>query len=200
MEWASLPKTRRTTKARKRKRLGKRGLAVLVILLVAAAAVVSFVGYGLVYGGIVDFTFGGKSDVRQTYQLFAMSRLQPGTIDITHVFVRNTGSTGIAVIVTLHALNAVVATGYYGPYSDTANIQVYLQPGARYQLVTFYLALPLQVPTFTIRVTVGRVLDFSSITLLATSTMAPIHPTSPTTLIYTQVPASPVNYKLTYEY
>ena len=165
-----------------------------------AGTVVSFVGYGLAYGGIVDFTFGGESDVRQSYQLFAMSRLQPGTIDIAHVLVRNTGSTGIAVIVTLHALNAVVSTGYYGPYSDTANIQVYLRPSTRYQLATFYLALPLQVPTFTIRVTVGRVLDFSSFTFLATSTMASIQPTSPTTLVYTQVPASPVNYKLTYEY
>jgi hypothetical protein len=171
-----------------------------VVSLVVAGAVVSFVGYGLSYGAVVDFTFGGKSDVRQSYQLIAMSRLLPATIDITHILVRNRGSRGIAVVVTMHALNAVVSTGYYGPYSDTANIQVYLPPASRYRVVTFYLALPLQVPTFTIRVTVGRVLDFSSITSLATSTLASIQPTSPTTLVYAQMPANPINYQLSQQY
>lgn len=196
---ASLPKPRRRTTVRKRKRFGQRRLAILVILLVVVGVVVSFVGYGLSHRAVVDFTFGGKSDVRQSYQLLAMSRLQPATIDITHILVRNRGSTGIAVVVTMHALNAVVSAGYYGPYSDTVNIQVYLPPASRYRVVTFYLALPLQVSTFTIRVTVGPVLDFSSITSLATSTVASIQPTSPTTLVYTQTPASP-NYKLTQQY
>lgn len=171
-----------------------------MILLVVAGVAVSFVGYGLSYGAVVDFTFGGKSDVRQSYQLSAMSRLRPGTIDITHIFVRNTGGTGISIVVTMHALNAVVSTGYYGPYGDTANIQIYLPPASGYQVATFYLALPLQVPTFTIRVTVGRVLDFSSIASLATSALASIRSTSPTTLVYTQVPPSPINYTLTQHY
>lgn len=197
---ASLPKRRRRTTVRKRRHFRKRPLAILVILLVVAGVLVSFVSYGLSYRAVVDLTFGGKSDVRQSYRLFAMSRLQSGTIDITHALVRNTGGAGIAVVVTMHALNAVVSAGYYGPYSDTVNIQVYLPPESRYQVVTFYLALPLQVPTFTIRVTVGPVLDFSSITSFATSSLASIQSTPPTTLVYTQTPVSPINYNLTEQY
>jgi len=195
-----LPKRRRTANVRKPRRGRKRRLAILVILLVVAGVVGSFIGYGRSYGAVVDFTFGGKSDVRQSYQLFAMSRLRPPTIDITHIFVRNTGSTSISIVVTMHALNAVVSTGYSGPYSDTANLQVYLPPASGYQIATFYLALPLQVRTFTIHVTVGRVLDFSSITSLARSFLASIQPTSPTTLVYMQEPANPINYELTQQY
>jgi hypothetical protein len=169
-------------------------------LLVVAGTVVSFVSYGLAYGGIVDFTFGGKNDLRQSYQLIAMSRLRPSTIDITHILARNTGSTGITVTVTMHALNAVVSTGYYGPYSDSANAQIYLPSGSGYRVVTFYLTLHLQVSTFMIHVTVSKVWDFSSISTLATSSLASIQPTTPTTLVYTQEPTNSTHYQLTEQY
>jgi hypothetical protein len=195
-----MPKSKLSKGVRKRKRVGRRGLAILVILLILVGVVLGFVAYGLSYGAVVDFTFGGANEVRQSYQLIATSRLQPPTIDIAHVLVRNTGSIGISLIVTMNAINAVVSTGYYGPYGDTANVQIDLLPEPRYQLVTFYLALPKQVSTFTIRATVGRVMDFSSITSLATSALSPIQPTSPTTLVYTQVPANPISYKLVQQY
>jgi hypothetical protein len=129
-----------------------------------------------------------------------MSEFRPSAIDISHIIIRNTGRTGITVIVTIHALNAVVSIGYYGPYSDSANTQIYLPPGSGYRVVNFYLTLPLQVPTFTISVTAGRVLDFSSIPSLATSSLASIQPTTPTTLVYTQESTSSVNYQLTEQY
>jgi hypothetical protein len=161
---------------------------------------VSFVFYGLAYRGVVDFTFGGKGEVRQFYQLVAMSKTVVSTIDITHIRVRNTGSTGLTVIVTMHALNAVISTAYTGPYTDTSNVQIYLAPGSGYQVVTFYLTLPLQVTTFTLSVTAGQVWDFSSIPALATSSLASIQPTVPTTLVYTENPSSPITYQISEQY
>jgi len=195
-----MPKSKLSKGVRKGKHVGRRGLAILVILLILVGVVLGFVGYGLSYGAVVDFTFGGASDVRQSYQLIAISRVQLATIDIAHIFVRNRGSTGITLVVTMNAINAAVSAGYYGPYGDTANIQIYLLPGPRYQLATFYLTLPKQVSTFTIRATVGRVIDFSSITSLATSALSPVQPTSPTTLVYTQLPANPISYSLAEQY
>jgi len=159
----------------------------------------TFLEYGTTNGAVVDFSFGGTNDVRQSYRLVAMSRLQQATIDITHIIVRNTGGAGITVTVTMQAINAVVSAGYYGPYNDATDIQVYLPPASGYQVVTFYLTLPQQVSTFTLRVTVGRVIDFSSISTLATSSMSPIRPTSPTTLVYTQA-SSGIDYELTQQY
>jgi hypothetical protein len=171
-----------------------------VILLAVVGIVVSFVSYGLFYGAVVDFTFGGKYDVRQSYQLTAMSKLQPSTIDIAHILVRNTGRKGISVIVTMHALNAVVSSGYYGPYSDSVNIQLYLPSGSGYQVVTFYLTLPQQVSTFTLRVAVSQVWDFSNFPSLATSSLTSIQQIAPTTLVYTQLRANPISYELTLQY
>ena len=170
----------------------------MALLLLAVG--VSFVVYGLAFRGTVDFTFGGKNEVRQSYHLIAMSKFRPPGIDITHISLRNTGSTGITLIVTMHALNAVVSSSYYGPFSDTTSIQIYLPSGSEYRGVVFYLALLMQVSTFTIRVTVGRVLDFSSIPALATSSLASIQPTTPTTLVYTQENANSTDYQLTEQY
>jgi len=183
-----------------KKRFGKRKLAVVLLLIVVAGILVSFVSYGLAYGGNVSFTFGGKNEVRQSYQLTAMSQYRLSGIDLTHVVIRNSGAIGITVIVTLRATNAVVSVGYYGPYSDSANVQLYLPSGGRYEVVNFYLTLPLQVPSFTIRVTVGRVLDFSSIPTLATSSLASFQPTAPTTLVYSQEAGNPIVYQLTDQY
>jgi len=183
-----------------KKGFGKRKLAVVLLLIVVAGILVSFVSYGLAYGGNVSFTFGGKNEVRQSYQLTAMSQYRLSGIDLTHVVIRNSGAIGITVIVTLRATNAVVSVGYYGPYSDSANVQLYLPSGGRYEVVNFYLTLPLQVPSFMIRVTVGRVLDFSSIPTLATSSLASFQPTAPTTLVYSQEAGNSIIYQLTDQY
>ena len=140
---------------RKQKRLGNHGLWVVVVLLVIVAAPVVVAWYGLTHSAVVDFTFGGANYVRRSYRLTAMSPFQPPTIDITHILLRNTGNTDITVIVTLLAktLSSLQLRGsYYGPYTDTANVQIQLPVASGYQVVTFYLALPVQVPLFTLRV------------------------------------------------
>ena len=194
---SSLPRSRRRPKTeRKGKGLSKRRLSLLVILL--AVVTMSVVAWcGLSYSAVVDFTLGGPADVRRSYQLTAMSTFQPATIDITHILVRNSGNTAITVIVTMHAVNAVISGNYYGPYTDTANIQVHLPVASGYQVVTFYLTLPVQVPMFMLRVSVARVLDFSSFTSLVTSGFASIQPTSPTTLVYSNTLTNPHDYELT---
>jgi hypothetical protein len=212
-EWLWLSRTRHEQKKnrvrhrpkaiRKQNRLGNHGLWVVVILFIVVAAPVVVAWYGLTYAAVVDFTFGGKSDIRGSYRLTAMSPFQPATIDITHMLLRNAGNTDITVIVTLHAINAVVAPApgsYYGPYTDTANVQIHLPVASGYQVVTFYLALPVQVPLFMLSVRVARVLEFSSFTSLVTSGFASIQPTSPTTLVYTNTIASPYDYELTQQY
>jgi len=208
-----LPRTKREMKntriqtrpkaTRREKRLGSHRLLAIVVLLVAVTTPVVVAWYGWTHAAIVDFTFGGTNDVRQSYQLTAISPYQLATIDITHVLVRNSGNTDITVIVSLHALNAVVAPApgnYYGPYTDTANVQIHLPVSSRYQIVTFYLTLPAQVPAFTIRVSVARVLDFSSFGSLVTSSFAAIQPTSPTTLVYANTGTSPQDYELSQQY
>ena len=173
---------------------------MLIALVVAAAIVGAFAWYGFSYGATVDFSFGGANDVRQSYQLSAMSTYRPSTIDITHIIIKNTGVAGISVVVSMHASNAAVSTGYYGPYGDTANIQIFLIPGLGYQVVTFYLTLPTQVTTFTLQVTVGRTLDFSSITALAISSFSPLEPAPPTTLTYAEVQSNSTIYTLVQEH
>ncbi len=208
-----MPKTRRDDKKirvrerpksiREQKHLGNHRPLVAVLLLIVVAVPVVVAWYGWTYAAVVDFTFGGTSDIRGSYQLFAMSPDHPSTIDITHIFVRNTGNTDITVIVTLQALNAVVAPApgyYYGPYTDTANVQIHLPVSSRYEIATFYLTLPVQVPTFTIRASVARVIDSSSFTSLVTSSFATIEPTLPTTLVYTNTITNPQNYELSEQY
>jgi hypothetical protein len=208
-----LPRTRREKEKirvrdrpktiRKQKRLGNRGLLVVVVLLIVVGAPVIVAWYGLTYAAVVDYSFGGASDVRRSYRLTAMSPFQPATIDITHIRVRNAGNTDITVIVTLNAINAVVAPapgGYYGPYTDMANVQIHLPVASGYRVVTFYVTLPVQALTFTLRVSVARVLDFSSFTSLATSSFASIQPISPTTLIYENTITNPYDYELTQQY
>ena len=188
---------------RKQRRLGNHRLLVVVLLLIVVAVPAAVAWYGWTYAAVVDFTFGGTSDIRSSYQLIAMSPDHPSTIDITHILVRNTGNTDITVIVTLQALNAVVAPApgyYYGPYTDSANVQIHLPVSSRYEIVTFYLTLPVQVPAFTIRASVARVVDSSSFTSLVTSSFATIQPTSPTTLVYTNTIMNPQNYELSQQY
>jgi hypothetical protein len=188
-----LPKTRAKVE---RKKVRKRALVALVILLITASVIAGFAWYGLSNRALVEYTFGRTRDLRRDYRLFAFSRYQPGTIDITQILIRNTGQSDITVIVTLHALNAVVSAGYYGPFSDMANVQLQLPVASGYRVVTFYLTLPVQVPTFSIRIDVNRVLDFSSFTSLAEASFASIQPTPPTLLTYSDMGESPAHYQL----
>ena len=194
-----MSKTRRSGQAKKT-RLRKHRLALTLVLVVLAISVGSFITYGMLNAANVDFTFGGPNDLYHSYRLMAMSRFSPATIDITHIFVRNIGGSDVSIVVTLHAMNAVVSTGYYGPYSDSANIQLSLPPASGYRFATFYLTLPLQVTSFTLSITIGQVLDFSSIARLATSTMTSLQPQTPTTLVYMQERANSTNYALVQQY
>jgi hypothetical protein len=144
----------------------------------------------------VDYTFGGASDLRRSYQLTALSRTLPGTIDITHILVQNSGTTDISVVVTMRATNSVVSGSYYGPFSDSANIQLTLPANSGYQVVTFYLTLPAQVATFSLRVEVNKVLDYSSFQASIATNFASMTPTAPTLVLYASSPTSPANYEL----
>ena len=150
----------------------------------------------------MSFTFGEASQLRQSYQLVAMSTFHnmPSTIDITHILIRNSGTAGITVLVAMHAVNAVLSVGYYGPYTDTVEVQMYLPAGSGFQVQNFYLTLPLQVASFTLSVTVAHVLDFSSVSALATSSLSTLQPMAPTTLVYTQKFEQPIIYQLTQQY
>jgi len=188
---------KRSRERAKKKRSGKRKLTAVAVLIVVAVFAISFASYGLAYRGVAVFTFGGKGEVRQTYRLAAMSKTAPSGIDLTHVRIRNTGSTGMTVTVTMHAVNAVLSTAYAGPYSDTTIVQLNLPAGAGDQVITYYLTLPEQVSSFTLTVTVAQIYDFSSISNIASSAFAAIQPMIPTTLIYSQQPANSTNYALT---
>jgi hypothetical protein len=167
-------------------------VALFVILLIASV----YAWYGLSIRPVVDYTFGGLSDIRHTYQLTALTRTQPGTIDITHILIRNTGKSDISVVVTLHATNSVVSTNYYGPFNDLASAQIELPVDSGYRVVTFYLTLLTQTSAFSIRVDVNRVLDYSSLTSSIATNFAAIQPTAPTLLTYTSNSTNPDIYQL----
>ena len=177
------------------KRPSKRLLVVVIFLMLLVVSTYSW--YGLSIRPVVDYTFGGPSDIRRSYQLTALTRTQPGTIDITHILVRNTGQSDISVVVTLHATNSVVSANYYGPFNDMANIQIDLPVNSGYQVVNFYLTLLNQTSTFSIRVDVNRVLDYSSLTSSIATNFADIQPTAPTSLVYMSNSTSPTDYQLT---
>jgi hypothetical protein len=171
-------------------------LAVLIILLLSIPSVLSFTWYGLSNRPIVDYTFGQATDVRVTYSLIATNRTNPGTIDITHILVRNRGSAEITVIVTVHAVNAVISTSYGGPYSDMAGEQITLPANSGYRVVTYYLTLITQVPGFMLQVEVSIVGDYSSLESTVATLFGDITPTFPTLLQYAQQPTIPYEYQL----
>ena len=182
--------------ATKQKMKPKKRLAIVGILFVALLIASGYIWYGLSIQPVVDYTFGGQSDVRHTYELTATTRTQPGTIDITHILIRNTGKTDISVVVTLHSTNSVVSSNYYGPYDDMANIQVQLPTNSGYHVVTFYLTLPTQVTVFSISVDVNKVLDYSSLSSSIATNFASLEPTAPTLLVYVSNSTNPYNYQL----
>jgi hypothetical protein len=174
----------------------KKRLVIVGLIFVALLIASSYIWYGLSTRPVVDYTFGGQSDLRHNYQLTATTRTQPGTIDITHILIRNTGRTGISVVVTLHSTNSVVSSNYYGPYDDMASIQVQLPTNSGYRVVPFYLTLPTQVAIFSISVDVNKVLDYSSLSSSIATNFASLEPTAPTLLVYTSNSTNPYNYQL----
>jgi hypothetical protein len=186
----------RSKTTRKQTRKPKRRLAIVGILFVALLIASSYVWYGLSVKPIVDYTFGGPSDLRHSYRLSASTRTQPGSIDITHILIRNTGQTDISVVVTLHATNSVVSSNYYGPFNGMASVQLQLPTNSGYRVVNFYLTLPIQVTTFSISVDVNKVLDYSSFAASVATNFATIDPTAPTLLVYTSNSTNPDNFQL----
>ncbi|HUK50814.1 MAG TPA: hypothetical protein VLV18_07240 [Terriglobales bacterium] len=174
----------------------KRIVCAVIVLVVVFPVLSGYSWYGLSVKPVVDFTFGGTRDLRRSYQLTALSRTLPGTIDITHILVENTGNTEISVVVSLHATNSVVSAGYYGPFSDTANIQITLPVNSGYQVVTFYLTLPLQVNVFSLRVDVNKVLDYSSLSASIATNFASVTSHAPTQIVYASNSTNPSDYEL----
>lgn len=168
----------------------------MIILLLSVPSVLCFTWYGLSNKPIVDYTFGQAGDVRPTYSLRATNRTNPGTIDITHILVRNTGSRDIAVIVTVHAVNAVISTSYGGPYSDMAGEQITLPANSGYRVETYYLTLITQVPGFVLQVEVSKAGDYSNFDSTVATLFGDITPTFPTLLEYVQQPKTPYEYQL----
>ena len=181
---------------RQRKKRDRKKLVIGLIILVIAVPALWFLSYGLTNKPLVEFTFGGSSDIRLSYSLNAMTALRPGTIDIINVLVRNRGLTDISVIVTIHAENALLAPSYGGPYNNIASDEVVALANGEYRYVTFYLTLQTQVPSFTIWCDVGKVIDFSTVSATMATTFGQINPIAPILLEYKQNSLNPDMYQL----
>lgn len=181
----------------KQKRAKKRVTAALVVLLISVAALIGYAWYGSSNRPVVDYTFGDAKDVRLSYRLIASTQIYPGTIDLVHVLVRNRGRTGISVIVTVHAVNAMVSASYYGPYNEMASKLIPVPVDSGYLVLPFYLSLKLQASSFRISCQVSRVIDFSTFPSSVATTFGQIEPTSRTVLNYSHKSSSPYDYELT---
>lgn len=186
-----MPK-KRSRKNRKRKLV----LILVIILLVVLPPSAWFLSYGLVNKPLVDYTFGGASDVRLSYGLNTMTQYHPGTIDIFNVLIRNRGLTDISVIVTVHAENALVSASYMGPYSNMASTLIVAFANGEYRYVTFYLTLRTQVSSFTIWCDVTKIVDYSTIPSSVATTFGEIKPIAPILLEYKQDSTNPGSYQL----
>lgn len=183
-------------KKTRQNRLRRFALPILVILLIAVPTVIGYIWYGLSNRPLVDYTFGGTSQARLYYRLNASTPNYPGTIDLTHILIRNRGRLDISVIVTIYAVNALVSVSYYGPYNEMASQLVPLPADSGYRIVVFYLTLISQVTNFSIKCDVGRVLDFSTFSSSVSTTFGEIQPVSPTLLQYSHESTSPFEYQL----
>jgi len=168
----------------------------MVFFLILTPLLLGYVGYGYVTRPIVEYTFGGASDVRSSYHLDARSATISGTIDLVEVKVQNVGQSDISVIITLNAVNADVATSYDGPYDLNTGLQIVLPANSDYRYVPFYITLVTQVSTFTLTCTVSKVLDYSTFYSGTASTFGQMDPIQYTTLQYVQQPMSPDSYQL----
>ncbi len=167
----------------------------MVFFLILSPLLLGYVGYGYVTRPIVEYTFGGASDVRSSYRLDALSATNAGTIDLVEVKVQNIGQSDISVIITLNAVNAEVATSFNGPYDLNTGLQVVLPANSDYRFVPFYITLVTQVSTFTLTCTVSKVLDYSTFYSGTASTFSQMDPIQYTTLQYVQQ-SMPDSYKL----
>ena len=183
-------------RSRKTRLTKKRKLILVLVLLIVIPPVIWFLSYGLVQKPLVDYTFGGVSDVRPSYGLNAMTQTQPGTIDIFNVLIRNRGITDISVIVTVHAENVLVSASYGGPYSNIASTLVVAFANGEYRYVTFYLTLRTQVPSFTIWCDVTKIVDYSTVPASVATTFGEINPIAPILLEYKQDSMNLVSYQL----
>jgi len=192
-----MPKKRRKPQTRRPKRHRRYTRLLLVLSLILSPAIVWYVGYGIVNRPLVDYSFGVASEVHLTYRLDALSKLYPGTIDILNVFVRNRGHTEIKIIVTVHAVNALVPPSYSGPYNEMASTALVIPADMNsYRFVTFYLTLRSQVPSFTLSCQAGRLLDFSTLNSSIGSIFGSFEPTSPNLLQYSQQAKNSYDYQL----
>lgn len=186
-------------KKARQNRLKRFALLILVILLIAVPIAIGYIWYGLSNRPLVDYTFGGTSQVRLYYRLNASTQNYPGTIDLAHALIRNRGRLDISVIVTIHAVNALVSVSYYGPYNEMASQLIPLPADSGYQIVTFYLTLISQVTNFSIKCDVGRVVDLSTFSSSVSTTFGEIQPVSPTLLQYSHESTSPFEYQLVHQ-
>ena len=169
---------------------------LLIITLILAPLLAWYVSYGLVNRPLVDYTFGGVSDIRRTYRLNALSRTYAGTIDIFNVYVRNRGHTDITIVVTVHAVNALVSASYNGPYNEMASSALVIFAGSSYHFVTFYLTLKSQVPFFTLSCQATKLIDYTTFSSSVASFFGDIEPVPPNVLQYSQESMSPYDYQL----
>ena len=174
-----------------------RRVVLLLIALLILIPLLWFVGYGLLNKPSVNYTFGGADVIRSSYRLTAMTPSSPGTIDTFYVLVQNTGRTDMSVIITVHATNALVSAGYYGPYDVMASTLIVAFANSGYRYLQFYITLQSQVSSFTISCDVAKVLDYSTSPSSLASTFGEIHQISPTMLTYSQESTNPYNYQLT---
>lgn len=195
----SLRRSKARSKVRskaKQKRVKKRAVAALVVLLISVAAVIGYAWYGLSNRPIVDYTFGDAKDVRLSYRLIASTQNYPGSIDLVHVLMRNRGRTDISVIVTVHAVNALVSADYYGPYNEMTSVALMSSAHSEYRYVTFYLTLKSQVSSFVVSCQVSKFIDYTTFSSSIASTFGDIQPVSPTLLQYSRGSTSPYDYEL----
>ena len=168
---------------------------MIIFFVILTPLLLGYVGYGYVTRPIVEYTFGGASDIRSSYRLDALTATASGTIDLVEVKVQNVGQSDISVIITLNAVNAEVATSYNGPYDLNTGLQVVLPANSDYRFIPFYITLVTQVSTFTLTCTVSKVMDYSTFYSGTASTFGQTEPIQYTTLQYAQQ-SIPDSYQL----
>jgi len=180
----------------KRKRVRKKAVATLVVALISISFLIPYTWYGLSNRPIVEYTFGDIGNIRSSYHLIASTENYPGTIDLVHVLIRNRGSSDISVVITVHAVNAMVSANYYGPYSEMASKLSAVPAVSGFLVVPFYISLKLQVSSFTISCQATKVLYFSTFASSMASIFGEVDPISRIVLGYTHRLASPQDYDL----
>lgn len=169
---------------------------LLIVILILGPILIWYVNYGITNEPLVEFNFGSAGQIRQNYRLSATSKFFPGTIDIFNVFVRNRGKTEINLIITVHAINALVSTSYSGPYNEIASRSLVVPNGSDYRPVTFYLTLKTQATFFSLACQAGKVLDLTTLQGSIATIFGDIQPGTPTYLRYSQAFPNSYDYQI----